>query len=96
MFRYQQNLEQSVEVIKVILQEQCQRVRLFSFDSVWEGGCGLHRKSVCCPTPHPHTRGLILSGKRWSLEHVVLDLYSRITMRNMVTFGTCASARCLD
>ena len=32
------------------------------FDSVWEGGCGLHAKSVCCPTAHPHTRGLILSA----------------------------------
>ena len=31
----QQILEQIVEVIKVILREQCQRV-LFSFDSVWD------------------------------------------------------------
>ena len=70
--------EKIVEVIKVILREQCQRVLFFLltacgtahshtrelayFDSVWEGGCGLHAKSVCCPTAHPHTRGLILSA----------------------------------
>ena len=67
-------------MIKVILQEQCQRVLFFLltacgtahshtrelayFDSVWEGGCGLHAKSVCCPTAHPHTRGLQTTSRR--------------------------------
>ena len=32
------------------------------FDSVWEGSCGLHAKSVCCSTAHTHTRGLIPSA----------------------------------
>ena len=34
-----QILEQNVEVIKVIPQEPCQRLRFFTFQSVWEGGC---------------------------------------------------------
>ena len=38
--------EHNVDVIKVILQEQCQRMRFFSFESVWEGSCGQHGKSV--------------------------------------------------
>ena len=39
--------EQNVDVIKVILQEQCQRMRFFfSFESLWEGSCGQHGKSV--------------------------------------------------
>ena len=39
--------EQNVEVIKVILQEQCQRMRFFfSFESVWRGSSWLHAKSV--------------------------------------------------
>ena len=52
-----QILEQNVEVIKVIPQEQCQRMRFFSCDSVCGGGCGRH-------VPHvlPHTPGLILSA----------------------------------
>ena len=75
-----QVMEEILEVIKVILQEQCQQVRfflltacgtgcglhgkgvlptvsstrecwrIFSSDSVWEGSCGLHAKSACCPT----------------------------------------------
>ena len=54
-------LEQNVEVIKVIPQEQCQRMRFFTFYSVWEGAVGgtFH---TCCPTAHSHTRGLILSA----------------------------------
>ena len=52
---------QNVEVIKVVLQEQCQRF-FFIVESVWEGRCGQHGKSVCCPTVHRHTRGLILSA----------------------------------
>ena len=55
--------EQNVKVIKVILQEQCQRM-LFSFDSVWRG-CGLHAKSVCCPTVHLHTRVLAYFESVW-------------------------------
>ena len=42
-----QILEQNVVVIKVVLQEQCQRMRFFTFESVWEGSCGRHAKSVC-------------------------------------------------
>ena len=48
-------LEQNVDVIKVILQEQCQRVRCFTFESVWEGSCGRHGKNVLHHSPHPHT-----------------------------------------
>ena len=50
-----QILEQNVEVIKVILQEQCQQMRFFFFESVWRGGCGQHGKSVL-PHSLPHTR----------------------------------------
>ena len=32
--------EQNVEVIKVILQEQCQQMRFFFFESVWGWSCG--------------------------------------------------------
>ena len=56
--------EQKVEVIKVILQEQCQRMRFFFFferESVWRGGCGLHGKSVL-PHSLSHMRSLILSA----------------------------------
>ena len=55
-----QILEQNVEVIKVILQEQCQRMRFFLLRACGEG-CGQHRKSVL-PHSSPHTRGLILTA----------------------------------
>ena len=45
--------EQNVEVVQVILQEQCQRMRVFSFDSVWEGSCGRHVPHVLRVAPHP-------------------------------------------
>ena len=45
--------EQIVDVIKVILQEQCQRMRFFSFESVCEGSCGQHGKSVLPHSPPP-------------------------------------------
>ena len=83
--------EKIVEVMKVILREQCQRVLFFLltafgtahshtrelayFDSVWEGGCGLHAKSVCCPTAHPHTRGLILSASD-GIRNMLFSTYS--------------------
>ena len=51
--------EQNVEVIKVILQEQCQRMRLFLLRACKEGAVGLlHSLS--------HTRGLILSASEES------------------------------
>ena len=49
--------EQSVEVIKVILQEQCQKMRFFSFDSVWGGGCGRHVLTRVAPPPTPTREG---------------------------------------
>ena len=51
-----QILEQNVEVIKVIPQEQCQRMRFFTSDSV-DGT--FH---TCCTTANSHTPRLILSG----------------------------------
>ena len=50
-----QSPEQNVEVIQVILQEQCWRMR-FSFDSVWEGSCGRHVPHVLHHSPLPHAR----------------------------------------
>ena len=53
--------EQSVEVITVILQEQCQRMRFFLLTACGEGAVGgtFH---TCCPTANSHTPGLILSA----------------------------------
>ena len=56
--------KQIVEVVLVILQEQCQRV-LFFFCQHVERGCGLHAKSVCCPTVHLHTRVLAYFDSVW-------------------------------
>ena len=72
-------LEQNVEVIKVIPEEQCQRMRFFSFDSVWGGGCGRHVPHVLPHSPLPHAR-VDSECKRWNLEHVVLDLFSHFTL----------------
>ena len=45
--------EQIVEVIKVILQEQCQRMRFFSFlRACGEGAVGSTERA-CCPTVSP-------------------------------------------
>ena len=51
----------------------------FTFESVWEGGCGQHGKSVCCPRVHPHTRGLILSASdgNWNM---LFSTYSHTTL----------------
>ena len=53
--------EQNVEVIKVILQEQCQRMRFFLLTACGKGAVGgtFH---TCCPTVNSHTPGLILSA----------------------------------
>ena len=53
--------EQSVEVIKVILQEQCLKCVFFLLTACGEGAVGgtFH---TCCPTANSHTRGLILSA----------------------------------
>ena len=58
--------EQSVEVIKVILQEQCQKMRFFSFHSVWGGGCGRHVPHVL---PHRQLPHAIVDSecKRWNV-----------------------------
>ena len=45
--------EKIVEVIKVILREQCQRVRFFSFDSVWRGAVGCTQRASAAPQPTP-------------------------------------------
>ena len=42
-------LEQNVEVIKVILQEQCQRMRFFLSRACGEGAVGRTFR-MCCPT----------------------------------------------
>ena len=85
--------EQIVEVIEVILQEQCQRMRLFTFERrvvqqlltgvFW--GCGSLAKAratarVDVPTT-PRSRMLRFDSecKRWNPEHVVLDPFSHIT-----------------
>ena len=42
-------------MIKVILQEQCQRMRFFSFDSVWRGLWAARKERVLLHSP-PHAR----------------------------------------
>ena len=105
--------EQNVELMKVILQKQCQRMRFYLwqrverelwaarkervlphsphhtrvlayFESVWEGSCGLHAKSVCCPTAHHHTRGLILSASD-GIWNMLFSTYPHTSQ--WVTFG---------
>ena len=56
--------EKIVEVIKVILREQCQRV--LSFDSVWGGGCGRHVPHVLPHRQLPHAR-VDSECKRWNV-----------------------------
>ena len=45
-----QILEQNVEVIKVILQEQCHEMRLFLLTACGEGGAVGSTFRTCCPT----------------------------------------------
>ena len=73
--------EQNVEVIKVMLQEQCQRMRFFFFDSVWRGAVGCTQRACAAPQSTPHAR-FDSECKRWNLEHVVLDLFSHLTVGN--------------
>ena len=54
--------EQNVEVIKVILQEQCQRMRFFLLLTACGKVAVGDTFHTCCPTAHPHTRGLMLSA----------------------------------
>ena len=54
-------------------------MRFFSFDSVWEGGCGRHVPQVLPQSPLPHAR-VDSECKRWNLEHVVLDLFTHFTV----------------
>ena len=51
----------------------------FSFDSLWEEGCGRHVPHVLPRSPPPHAR-VDSECKRWNLEHVVLDLFSHFTL----------------
>ena len=53
---------------------------LACFDSVWEGSCGLHAKSVCFPTAHLHTRGLILSVSD-GIRNMLFSTYSHPSKR---------------
>ena len=70
--------EKIVEVIKVILREQCQRVRFFFLltacgEELW--ATRKERVLLHCPLPHARFDS---ECKRWNLEHVVLDLFSRV------------------
>ena len=58
--------EQSVEVIKVILQEQCQRMRFFLLTACGEGGCGRHVPHVLLHSQLPHAR-VDSECKRWNV-----------------------------
>ena len=63
--------EQIVDVIKVILQKQCQRMRFFLLRACGKGAVG--------GTAHSHARVSVDSEcKRRNLEHVVLDRFSHI------------------
>ena len=67
----------------------------FSFDSVWEGGCGRHVPHVLPHSPPPHAR-VDSECKRWNLEHVVLDLFSHFTLGKVqvrLLFVSCRGSR---
>ena len=108
--RVPQIQEKIVEVIKVILREQCQRVLFFSFDSVWEqptptreswriltacgkGAVGCTRRA-CCPTAHPHTRGLIPSASD-GIRNMVFSTHSHTShllhccFHSLLRLGNC-------
>ena len=67
--------EQNFEVIKVILQEQCQRMRFFLLTACGEGLWAARKERVLRHSPPPHAR-FDSECKRWNLEHVVLDFFS--------------------
>ena len=70
-------------------------MRFFSFDSVWEGGCGRHVPHVLPHGPPPHAR-VDSECKRWNLEHVVLDLFSHFTLgkvQDRCLFVSCRGSR---
>ena len=84
--------EQNVEVIKVVLQEQCQQMR-FSSERVGRGW-GQHGKSVLPHSPSPppthpptHTQSVDSECKRRNLEHVVLVLSSHFTLGKVRWFS---------
>ena len=67
----------------------------FSFDSVWEEGCGRHVPHVLPHSPLPHAR-VDSECKRWNLEHVVLDLFSHFTVGKVQvrwSFVSCRGSR---
>ena len=45
--------EQNVEVIKVILQEECQRLRLFLLTACGDGAVGCTQRVCAAPQPTP-------------------------------------------
>ena len=65
------------DVIKVILQEQCQQMRFFRACGEEAVGSTFRR---CLPHSLPHTRGWILSAKRWNLERSPNCLLSLLIM----------------
>ena len=50
----------------MIPQEQCQRMRFYSFDSVWRGSCGRHVPHVLPHSQLPHAR-VDSECKRWNV-----------------------------
>ena len=72
-------VEEILEVIKFMLLEQCQRMRFFSFDIVWEESCGLHAKNVCCPQPTSQEWSLRLNVPPHGETHQVLTNSKKLT-----------------
>ena len=81
-------LEQNVEVIKVILQEQCHRMRFFLLRACGEGAVGCTGRA-CCPTVSPTREGW-RDFDSVCLEHVVLDLYSHTSQLGNIRWSLSA------
>ena len=101
MFRYLQIMEQSVEVIKVILQEQCQRMRFCYFGTpaldwcFWRvgEGCGSFAKAqATARVDVPTTLPLSLCRRSWCLER---GPYSCLAMMMKVKHIHTCHSRCI-
>ena len=83
-------LEHNVEVIKVILQEQCQRMRFFFLLIACGKGAVGGTFRTCCPSANPHTRGLIPSASD-GIWNMLFSTCSHTSRWVRFRFGGCLS-----
>ena len=82
--------KQIVEVVLVILQEQCQRMRFFFLLTACGKGAVGGTFRTCCPTAHPHTPGLILSASD-GIWNMLFSTCSHTSRWVRFRFGGCVS-----